>query len=146
MRRPNACVGRCFDKVERPGSFWDSTTSTSWLANPLKTVVFWRGCLGARVQANGSREDFRGSGVSPRMPKGERGERRLVPKPRWLIRFEAALALAIPVHPHVLSAAKLLLLTPLFYLGLSGTVPALSSAWVLTSAFLVFAALDYLDG
>ena len=73
-------------------------------------------------------------------------ERRLVPKPRWLIDFEAALARAIPVHPHLLSAAKLLVLTPLFYLGLSETVPALSSPWVLLPAFALFAALDYLDG
>lgn len=73
-------------------------------------------------------------------------ERRLVPKPRWLIELEAALARAISVHPHWLSAAKLLLLTPLFYLGLSGTVPALSSPWVILPAFALFAALDYLDG
>lgn len=73
-------------------------------------------------------------------------ERRLVHKPRWLIDFEAALAHAIPVHPHLLSAAKLLLLTPLFYLGLSESVPELASPWVLLPAFGVFAALDYLDG
>jgi CDP-diacylglycerol--serine O-phosphatidyltransferase len=73
-------------------------------------------------------------------------ERRLVHKPRWLIELEAALARAIPVHPHLLSAAKLLVLTPLFYLGLSKTVPELSSPWVLLPAFAVFAALDYLDG
>ena len=73
-------------------------------------------------------------------------ERRLVHKPSWLIHFEAGLARAIPVHPHALSAAKLLLLTPLFYLGLSGRVPALSSPWVLVPSFGLFAALDYLDG
>lgn len=73
-------------------------------------------------------------------------ERRLVHKPRWLIDFEAALARAVPVHPHLLSAAKLIVLTPLFYLGLSETVPELASPWVILPAFAVFAALDYLDG
>lgn len=72
--------------------------------------------------------------------------RRLVNKPRWLIAFETSLAKAIPIHPNVLSAAKLLVLTPVLYLGLSGTVPALGSPWLLLFAFTLFASLDYLDG
>ncbi len=73
-------------------------------------------------------------------------ERRMIPKPAWAVTFEGQLASAIPVHPNLLSAAKLLLLTPLFTLGLSGTVPALGTPGALTLAFLAFAVLDYLDG
>lgn len=72
--------------------------------------------------------------------------RRLVHKPRWLIAFEASLAKAIPIHPNVLSAAKLLVVTPVLFLGLSSTVVELESPWVLLLAFFLFAALDYLDG
>ncbi len=73
-------------------------------------------------------------------------ERRLVPKPDWAVTFENALASRITIRPNVLSGAKLVFVTPLFYLGLSGAVPALGTPLALTSAFLTFALLDYLDG
>ncbi len=71
---------------------------------------------------------------------------RLLPKPRCVSVFEARFAQLVPVHPNVLSAIKLLGLTPIFYLGLSGASSRLSQAWVLVTAFLVFGALDYADG
>jgi CDP-diacylglycerol--serine O-phosphatidyltransferase len=73
-------------------------------------------------------------------------ERRLIPKPEWVLTFEDALAARIPLHPNLLSAIKLFVLTPVFFLGLSDRVPALSGATVLSAAFLTFVLLDYLDG
>jgi len=72
--------------------------------------------------------------------------RRLVPKPAWVKRLEGRLAARLPVHPNLVSATKLLLVTPALLLSLQ-QVKALPGGWMLvTTLFALFAALDYLDG
>ena len=77
---------------------------------------------------------------------GPPASRRLVRKPAWVERAERAIAAVVPVHPNVISAAKLLVVTPLLLLALKqvGALPA--APWVAALLFLAFGLLDYLDG
>lgn len=74
-----------------------------------------------------------------------RTDARVVPKPRWVARFEHLLASAIPVHPNLISLLKVALLAVLIA-GLApiGLLPL--SAAPLLSLYLGYALLDYLDG
>ena len=67
-------------------------------------------------------------------------------KPDWLIRFESSLANAIPVHANTLSASKMLIITPVMLLALRQVDVLPGGAAIVSVLFLVFAALDYLDG
>jgi CDP-diacylglycerol--serine O-phosphatidyltransferase len=70
---------------------------------------------------------------------------RLLPKPKALADLESRIGRAIPVHPHVLSIAKLALLPALA--AALGSVPGVLAAPMLAAALLVCVfALDYLDG
>jgi phosphatidylglycerophosphate synthase len=75
-----------------------------------------------------------------------RRQRRLVPKPPWLTHFEQRIAGHIPLHPNVISAAKLVVVTPLMLLGLRqlDTLPHIPL--LIGLLFAAFALLDYLDG
>ncbi len=71
--------------------------------------------------------------------------RRMVPKPAWVLGFESRLASLVPLHPNVLSASKLVVVFPLVAAlkqvdGLPGR------PWLVIGLFVLFAALDYLDG
>jgi phosphatidylserine synthase len=71
--------------------------------------------------------------------------RRIVPKPRWLGRVEALIGRAIPLHPNLVSALKLIVVLPLL-LGLRqvGVLPNLPT--VVLPLFALFLMMDYLDG
>ena len=72
-------------------------------------------------------------------------ERRGLPRPAWAEAIETRIAAAVPVHPNVLSAGKLLVVAPLVLaLKQAATLP--SHPYVVTGLFLAFALLDYLDG
>jgi phosphatidylserine synthase len=71
---------------------------------------------------------------------------RFLPKPRAIDDFETRIGQAIPVHPHVLSGAKLFVITPLVAIGLFGNVPALRSTAAVLGLFTAFGILDALDG
>ena len=73
-------------------------------------------------------------------------ERRLIPKPPWVDRLEARVGSAIPLHPHVLSSAKLLVVAPLLLLALRQTALLPNHPAFVLLLFALFAALDYLDG
>ena len=73
-------------------------------------------------------------------------ERRLLPKPAWVDRAEMALARRIPIHPHVISMMKLLLVAPLLLAALRQTGVLPHSAGIVVTLFAGFAFLDYLDG
>ncbi len=71
--------------------------------------------------------------------------RRFVPKPAWAWAVEDRIAAAVPVHPNVLSAGKLLIVVPLVLaLRQADTLP--SHPWLIVTLFLAFSLLDYLDG
>ena len=71
--------------------------------------------------------------------------RRLLPKPDWARAVEARIANAVPIHPNVLSAGKLLVVVPLVLaLKQADTLP--SHPWLIVALFLAFSLLDYLDG
>ncbi|MDF1563618.1 MAG: CDP-alcohol phosphatidyltransferase family protein [Deltaproteobacteria bacterium] len=76
----------------------------------------------------------------------EGAQRRLVPSPAWLQRLEQALGSRIPLHPNLISAVKLLVVTPLVILSLRQLELIPGGPRVAVAAFLAFAALDYLDG
>jgi phosphatidylserine synthase len=71
---------------------------------------------------------------------------RFLPKPVLVDTLETRLGRAIPVHPHVLSALKLLVVTPLIAAGLLGGVEALRSTGAVIGLFCTFGVLDALDG
>jgi CDP-diacylglycerol---serine O-phosphatidyltransferase len=62
----------------------------------------------------------------------------------WTERFEARLAAAVPVHPNLVSLAKLLVVLPLILLRLVQDSPGRTAAAL--ALFLGFGLLDYLDG
>lgn len=72
--------------------------------------------------------------------------KRLVPKPAWVDALEARVGAAIPIHPHVLSLVKLLVVTPLMALALKNIAVLPVGPWVTGGLFVVFAVLDALDG
>lgn len=71
---------------------------------------------------------------------------RFLPKPIGVETLETRVGRAIPVHPHVLSALKLLLVTPLIAAGLLGGVEPLRTTAAVIGLFCVFGLLDALDG
>lgn len=71
---------------------------------------------------------------------------RFLPKPKALDALETRIGRAIPVHPHVLSAAKLVVVTPLVAAGLLGGVASLRTTPAVLGLFLLFGLLDGLDG
>ena len=71
--------------------------------------------------------------------------RRFLPKPAWADAVEARIAAAVPVHPNVLSAGKLLVVVPLV-LALRQAEALPSHPALIVGLFLAFSLLDYLDG
>jgi CDP-diacylglycerol---serine O-phosphatidyltransferase len=66
-----------------------------------------------------------------------------MPNP-WMERFETRLGAAIPLHPNLVSLAKVLVILPLIVIRMQKDSPGrIGGALVL---FLVFGLLDYLDG
>ncbi|HET6583268.1 MAG TPA: CDP-alcohol phosphatidyltransferase family protein, partial [Nannocystaceae bacterium] len=72
--------------------------------------------------------------------------RRLLAKPTWFEALEVRIAQRVPVHPNVLSCAKLVLVLPPLVLALR-QISVLPASTGRTVALLVaFFALDWLDG
>ena len=71
---------------------------------------------------------------------------RFIPKPVLLDTWETRLGAKIPVHPHVLSALKVLVVTPLIAAGLLFGVAPLRSTAAIVGLFVAFCVLDGLDG
>jgi phosphatidylserine synthase len=71
---------------------------------------------------------------------------RLVPKPAFVDAVEDRLGKAIPLHPHVLSALKLLVVTPLLALTLRQIDWLPGGLALAVALFVVFCVLDALDG
>lgn len=71
----------------------------------------------------------------------DRKHRALICRPAWLRNFEAHVGARVGIHPNALSAAKLLVVTPLLLVSLQQR-----AALAVVVAFAAFAALDYLDG
>lgn len=71
----------------------------------------------------------------------DRRVRALLRRPAWLVRVERAIGRRVPVHPNLLSATKLALVSPALLWALSAGRSVLTVA-----LFAVFAMLDYLDG
>ena len=85
--------------------------------------------------------------VSAVSAEGEsRRERRLFAKPAWAFRFERGVARRIAIHPNVLSALKLVVVTPLLLLALRQVDLVPGGAAIVVALFVTFGALDYLDG
>jgi CDP-diacylglycerol--serine O-phosphatidyltransferase len=62
----------------------------------------------------------------------------------WIERFEVRLGTALPLHPNLVSLAKILVVLPLIFLPVLQDVPGRAAAAI--ALFLVFGLLDYLDG
>jgi CDP-diacylglycerol---serine O-phosphatidyltransferase len=62
----------------------------------------------------------------------------------WMERFEARLGVALPLHPNLVSLAKILVILPLILLRMMQDSPVRIELAV--ALFLVFGFLDYLDG
>ena len=73
-------------------------------------------------------------------------QRRLIPKPAWLERFEGRLGELVPVHHHVLSLLKLLVVAPLLLITLRQVGVLEGGPALVLLLFGLFAGLDYLDG
>ncbi|MCP4154292.1 MAG: hypothetical protein GY757_41595 [bacterium] len=71
---------------------------------------------------------------------------RLLNKPPWVTNVETKIATAIPLHPNIISALKLVIIVPLLILALKqlGTLPHYQG--LVVSLYIVFCILDYLDG
>ena len=84
---------------------------------------------------------------SPHVPPSPgRPRARIVPKPDWLDRAEKTLGSAVPLHPHWLSAAKVVVVTPMVLLALRQVDVLPGGGMLVTLLLLTFGALDYLDG
>ncbi|MCO7223943.1 CDP-alcohol phosphatidyltransferase family protein [Pleionea sp. CnH1-48] len=70
----------------------------------------------------------------------------MVHKPQWLSQWEAWIGQRIAVHPNILSAIKLFVVTPLLFLSLKQVDVLPNSSELIFALFLVFCGLDYLDG
>jgi CDP-diacylglycerol---serine O-phosphatidyltransferase len=73
-------------------------------------------------------------------------ERRMVPKPGWVVAFEGAVASKVPLHPNIISSIKLLVVIPMLIMGLRQTGVLPLEPWAATALFAAFAFLDWLDG
>jgi CDP-diacylglycerol---serine O-phosphatidyltransferase len=62
----------------------------------------------------------------------------------WTERFEARLGAALPVHPNVVSLAKIVVIVPLILLRMMQASPVRTE--VALGLFVIFGLLDYLDG
>ena len=76
----------------------------------------------------------------------KKNERTLIKKPHWIDQLEERIALKVPIHPNIISAAKLFIIGPIMVLSMKqvGILPV--KPWVVLSLFLAFAIMDYLDG
>jgi CDP-diacylglycerol--serine O-phosphatidyltransferase len=72
--------------------------------------------------------------------------RRVPRRPQWVTRLDSWLAELVVVHPNWLSAARLLVVVPLLVMGLRQVRALPTNPWLITGLFLVYVALDYLDG
>ena len=80
------------------------------------------------------------------MPPRVRPTQSMIKRPAWLARFERRLGRAIPVHPNVISAAKLFAVAPALLLALQQIAILPGGALTVTVLFGLFGLLDYLDG
>ncbi len=71
---------------------------------------------------------------------------RFLPKPKAIDDLELRIGRAVPVHPNLLSAAKLLVVTPLVAAGLLAGVAPLRTTVAVVALFALFGVLDALDG
>ena len=76
----------------------------------------------------------------------DRGERPLVPKPTWVIKLEEIVGSKVRVHPNLLSATKLFIITPLTFLALRQVDILPNGPALIGSLLLAFVFFDYLDG
>lgn len=66
--------------------------------------------------------------------------------PRWARGFEQSLAKALPVRPDLVAGFKLLVITPIIFLGMDQKLALISSRlWLVVILFFVFVFLDYLE-
>ena len=70
----------------------------------------------------------------------------MVHKPEWLSQWETWIGQRVAVHPNILSAIKLFVVTPLLFLSLKQVDVLPNSSELIFALFLVFCGLDYLDG
>ena len=73
-------------------------------------------------------------------------QRRLVPKPEFVVSLERAIGSMVPVHPNWLSAFKLVVIVPLLILATRQTGSLPLPPLAVAALFGIFALLDYLDG
>lgn len=69
-----------------------------------------------------------------------------MPKPSFIVVFEQRLGEALPLHPNVLSALKLFVVTPLMFLTLRPVAVLEAGPYRVAALFLSFVLLDYFDG
>jgi CDP-diacylglycerol--serine O-phosphatidyltransferase len=81
-----------------------------------------------------------------RRPRLRWPARRKTLRPRWVGRLDTWLARLVVVHPTWLSAARLLVVVPLLVMGLRQVKALPTNPWLITGLFMVYVALDYLDG
>ena len=75
-----------------------------------------------------------------------RNVRRFLARPQWIERFEGRIARWFRVPPTLLSALKLLVVTPLIVLALRRVDVLPASVWLVSSLFLLFFFLDDVEG
>ncbi len=63
----------------------------------------------------------------------------------WIDQLERTMALAIPVHPDVISGVKLFVIVPLFILALKQIGPLSGHPWIVIVFFLSVGLFDYLN-
>jgi len=74
------------------------------------------------------------------------GRRGLVRKPAWVEAMEARIAAAVPLRPNLISGAKLFVIAPLIVMSMRQVAIVPDFRWLTVACFLLFGALDYLDG
>ena len=79
-------------------------------------------------------------------PPSKPNSRRLVPKPSWVITLEMWIGQGVRVHPNLLSAVKLLAITPAILLSLHQVDVLPGGPWIVGTLFVAFSFFDYLDG
>lgn len=80
------------------------------------------------------------------MPTRVRPTQSMIARPAWLVRLERRVGHAVPVHPNLISASKLFVVTPALLLALQQVAIVPGGAVAATLLFLSFGLLDYLDG
>jgi CDP-diacylglycerol---serine O-phosphatidyltransferase len=84
--------------------------------------------------------------VSEARPPRRRSVRRFIARPLWVDAVEAWVVRHVRVQPTVLSALKLLVVTPLIVLALRRVDVLPASVWLVSALFLSFFFLDGLEG